>query len=67
MSDLASRRCVPCRGGVPPLTAAEIEPLLAAAGAKFEVLDDEALIAKTADALAAEVANDAGVAVVGLL
>ena len=29
MSDLASRECVPCRGGVPPLEAAEIEPLLA--------------------------------------
>ena len=29
MSDLASRECVPCKGGVPPLTSAEIEPLLA--------------------------------------
>ncbi len=27
--DLASRECVPCRGGVPPLTAEEREPLLA--------------------------------------
>lgn len=26
--DLASRQCVPCRGGVPPLTAAQIRPLL---------------------------------------
>jgi 4a-hydroxytetrahydrobiopterin dehydratase len=25
---LADRSCVPCRGGVPPLTAAEIAPLL---------------------------------------
>lgn len=25
---LAARDCVPCKGGVPPLTAAEIEPLL---------------------------------------
>ncbi len=24
---LSERDCVPCRGGVPPLTAAEIEPL----------------------------------------
>lgn len=26
--DLASRDCVPCRGGVPPLTAEQREPLL---------------------------------------
>lgn len=29
MTSLADRPCVPCRGGVPPLTAAEIAPLLA--------------------------------------
>lgn len=29
MSGLASRICVPCQGGVPPLTADEIAPLLA--------------------------------------
>jgi 4a-hydroxytetrahydrobiopterin dehydratase len=29
MSSLAERSCVPCRGGVPPLGAAEIAPLLA--------------------------------------
>ena len=28
MSDLASKTCVPCRGGVPALTSAEYEPLL---------------------------------------
>lgn len=28
MDDLASRECVPCRGGVPPLGGAEIESLL---------------------------------------
>jgi len=27
--DLASKECVPCRGGVPPLTEAERAPLLA--------------------------------------
>jgi 4a-hydroxytetrahydrobiopterin dehydratase len=26
---LAEKNCVPCRGGVPPLTSAEIAPLLA--------------------------------------
>ncbi|HEV8320918.1 MAG TPA: 4a-hydroxytetrahydrobiopterin dehydratase [Myxococcota bacterium] len=29
MADLADKQCVPCKGGVPPLTAAEIVPLLA--------------------------------------
>ncbi len=28
MSDLADRACVPCKGGIPPLTPEEIEPLL---------------------------------------
>ena len=28
MSELSSKQCVPCRGGVPPLTAEEIQPLL---------------------------------------
>lgn len=29
MSELASKNCVPCRGGVPPLTAEQIAPLQA--------------------------------------
>ena len=28
MSELSSKQCVPCRGGVPPLTGEEIQPLL---------------------------------------
>jgi|SRR5579884_994823 len=28
MSDLSSRECVPCRGGVPPLTEAQIDALM---------------------------------------
>lgn len=28
MSALASRDCIPCRGGVPPLTADQIRPLI---------------------------------------
>jgi len=28
MSELSSKECVPCRGGVPPLTGDEIKPLL---------------------------------------
>ncbi len=29
MSELAKKACVPCRGGVPPLTSSQIKPLLA--------------------------------------
>jgi len=29
MSELASRACIPCRGGTPPLTPDQIDPLLA--------------------------------------
>ncbi len=29
MANLAERQCVPCKGGMPPLTAAEAAPLLA--------------------------------------
>jgi len=29
MPELAERQCVPCRGGVPPLTAEQIQPLIA--------------------------------------
>jgi 4a-hydroxytetrahydrobiopterin dehydratase len=28
MSDLASKTCVPCKGGVPPLTHQQIQPLI---------------------------------------
>lgn len=30
--DLAAQRCVPCRGGVPPLAGADLEALLARLG-----------------------------------
>jgi 4a-hydroxytetrahydrobiopterin dehydratase len=39
MSDLATRACVPCRGGVPPLTGEQIAPLLAQIGADWRVLE----------------------------
>lgn len=29
MADLVERKCVPCRGGIPPLSPAEVKPLLA--------------------------------------
>jgi 4a-hydroxytetrahydrobiopterin dehydratase len=37
--DLASMECLPCKGGVPPLTPDEIEPYLADLGNDWEVVD----------------------------
>ncbi len=42
-NELASRECVPCRGGVPPLEAAEIQDLLAQLGNDWQVIDDHHL------------------------
>lgn len=41
--DLAAMECVPCRGGVPPLTRAEIEPYLADLDAGWRVVNDHHL------------------------
>ena len=43
-SSLAEMHCVPCRGGVPPLTAAEIEPLLAQLDEGWTVEDGRKLV-----------------------
>ena len=37
--DLASMACVPCKGGVPPLTRKELEPYLADLGNDWEVVE----------------------------
>ncbi len=42
MKDLASRQCVPCRGGVPPLGGKEIEQLLRELD-EWEVIDEHHL------------------------
>jgi 4a-hydroxytetrahydrobiopterin dehydratase len=39
VSDLAERTCVPCRGGVPPLTQQEYTPLLEQLGEGWRVLE----------------------------
>ena len=39
MSDLASKQCVPCRGGVPPLAAGEREALLKELDHGWRVVD----------------------------
>jgi 4a-hydroxytetrahydrobiopterin dehydratase len=41
--DLASMECVPCRGGVPPLSREEIAPYLADLGNGWEVVGDHHL------------------------
>ena len=42
MAELAERRCVPCSGGVPPLTLEQIKPLLAQLDG-LEVVDNHHL------------------------
>jgi len=39
MSDLAAKVCVPCRGGVPPLSGAELDGLHAQLGGDWRVID----------------------------
>jgi len=39
MSGLAERTCVPCRGGIPPLTLEQIGPLREQLGEGWEVVD----------------------------
>jgi 4a-hydroxytetrahydrobiopterin dehydratase len=39
MSELAAQQCIPCRGGVPPLSADEIAPLQAQLGEGWNVVD----------------------------
>jgi 4a-hydroxytetrahydrobiopterin dehydratase len=42
-NDLADRRCIPCAGGVPPLTSAQFAPLLAQLSG-WDVDDDRKLV-----------------------
>jgi len=43
LSGMAAESCVPCRGGVPPLTHEEIQPLLEDLGNGWNVVDDHHL------------------------
>lgn len=43
MSDLASKECVPCKGGVPPLKGAELEALLREVNNGWQVIDEHRL------------------------
>ena len=39
MTELAQKDCVPCRGGVPPLTQEQMDPLLAQIDAAWSVIE----------------------------
>ena len=43
MSDLAEGTCIPCRGGVPPLTEEEIKPLRQRLGGDWKVVENHHL------------------------
>jgi 4a-hydroxytetrahydrobiopterin dehydratase len=43
MSELASKQCVPCRGGVPPLKGDELERLRREVGNDWRVIDEHHL------------------------
>lgn len=43
MTDLAAQSCVPCRGGVPPLAANELERLLDLSGDEWDVINEHHL------------------------
>jgi len=43
MSELASRQCVPCRGGVPPLKGAALQNLLGQLGGGWQVVSEHHL------------------------
>ena len=43
MSSLASKQCVPCRGGVPPLKGAEIQTLRENLGNDWQVMEEHRL------------------------
>ena len=43
MSELAAKQCVPCRGGVPPVSGAELQALRAQLGGDWHVVDEHHL------------------------
>jgi 4a-hydroxytetrahydrobiopterin dehydratase len=43
MNNLASKQCVPCRGGVPPLKGAELQVFLREVNNGWQVIDEHHL------------------------
>ncbi len=44
---LVTRRCVPCRGGVPPLTRIAAEPYIAEIGSAWSLADNDTAITRS--------------------
>jgi 4a-hydroxytetrahydrobiopterin dehydratase len=47
MSELAKKKCIPCEGGVPPLTPAQAQGLLRELNEEWMLLDDAHILART--------------------
>lgn len=43
MSDLASRECIPCCGGIPPMRGQEIEEFLSELGGEWQAIEEHHL------------------------
>lgn len=43
MSELAQMECVPCKGGIPPMTAEQIGPWLERLGGEWQVVENHHL------------------------
>ena len=43
-SELAAKKCVPCKGGVPPLEGGQLRTLLEQLGGGWKVVDDHHLV-----------------------
>lgn len=43
MNELASKECVPCKGGVPPLKGDDLQGLLSQLGNEWQVIDEHHL------------------------
>ena len=44
MSDLAEMECIPCKGGIPPMTSQQIAPWQARLGGGWQVVEDHHLM-----------------------
>ncbi len=43
MNDLASKECVPCKGGIPPLAGDDLNQLMSQLGGGWQVVDEHHL------------------------
>ena len=43
MKELSDKECIPCKGGVPPLSASEMAPLLTQLNPDWQIVDNHHL------------------------